>query len=143
MTLKEIADRAYFKKYGITRVDGDARIAAQGNKCAICGNSPKTQRLNTDHDHKFRWMKVQMFGMSPRVWSACITFSNREVFFHGTTRSETLKKARFFLRTESVRGFLCPRCNQGLQMFRDSPIFLRKAADYLEAFSEKVGAIYL
>lgn len=31
-----------------------------------------------------------------------------------------------------VRGVLCHRCNVGLGMLQDSPIFLRRAAEYLE-----------
>jgi len=27
-------------------------LASQGGVCAICGSSPKTKRLNIDHDHK-------------------------------------------------------------------------------------------
>ena len=35
-------------------------------------------------------------------------------------------------RTNAIRGLLTHRCNQGLQMFNDSPERLRRAADYLE-----------
>ena len=35
-------------------------------------------------------------------------------------------------RTGKIRGVLCSKCNSGLAVFRDSPIFLRKAAEYLE-----------
>jgi hypothetical protein len=34
--------------------------------------------------------------------------------------------------TGMTRQLLCQRCNQGLGMFRDSPDFLRTAADYLD-----------
>ncbi|WP_432169062.1 endonuclease VII domain-containing protein [Streptomyces sp. 1222.5] len=32
-----------------------------------------------------------------------------------------------------VRGLLCSTCNTGLGSFRDHPVYLRRAADYLEA----------
>jgi hypothetical protein len=35
-------------------------------------------------------------------------------------------------QTDRLRGILCARCNGGLGMFRDSPVILRRAADYLE-----------
>lgn len=31
-----------------------------------------------------------------------------------------------------LRGFICNLCNQGLGQFKDSPVVLRRAADYLE-----------
>jgi hypothetical protein len=30
----------------------EARLAAQGGVCAICGRPPKTRRLDVDHEHK-------------------------------------------------------------------------------------------
>lgn len=27
-------------------------LEAQGGRCALCGNRPRTRRLNIDHDHK-------------------------------------------------------------------------------------------
>lgn len=38
--------------------------------------------------------------------------------------------------TGKVRGFLCQKCNQGLGMFRDNPVLLRDAIEYL---SKTVG----
>lgn len=36
--------------------------------------------------------------------------------------------------TGQIRAALCRRCNQGIGMFRDNPIRLRHAAEYLEMF---------
>ncbi len=35
--------------------------------------------------------------------------------------------------TGRIRGLVCPNCNHGLGKFKDSPVTLRAAADYLEA----------
>jgi len=37
---------------GLSIEDYDELITAQGGGCAICGNPPKTRRLDTDHDHR-------------------------------------------------------------------------------------------
>ena len=35
-------------------------------------------------------------------------------------------------KTNKLRGLLCGNCNKGLGFFKDSPLFLRQAASYLE-----------
>ena len=37
---------------GLTLAAYEALLEAQGGGCAICGATPKTRRLDTDHDHK-------------------------------------------------------------------------------------------
>lgn len=37
---------------GLSLEEYDALLAAQGGGCAICGNPPKTRRLDVDHDHR-------------------------------------------------------------------------------------------
>jgi hypothetical protein len=37
---------------GVTDAEYDRLLAAQGGGCAICGNPPKSRRLDADHDHK-------------------------------------------------------------------------------------------
>ena len=45
------------QKYGITRADYDAMLAAQGGGCAVCGataddpSRPRDRVLHVDHDH--------------------------------------------------------------------------------------------
>lgn len=34
--------------------------------------------------------------------------------------------------TGKIRGRLCDNCNKGVGLFKDSPFFLKRAADYLE-----------
>ena len=41
------------------------------------------------------------------------------------------KKQQKLLRA-NVRGLLCWRCNTALQKFRDNPVLMRNAANYLE-----------
>jgi hypothetical protein len=48
--------RDYCKKYGITRVDRDARIEQQGGRCPGCTRAflelATRKRINVDHDHR-------------------------------------------------------------------------------------------
>ena len=41
-------------------------------------------------------------------------------------------------KTGKVRGLLCNFCNRSLGRYGDSPIRLRKAAEYLETFESKL-----
>jgi hypothetical protein len=42
-------------------------------------------------------------------------------------------------RTNKARGLLCRKCNTAIGSFQDSPMLLRKAADYLEKYRPKRG----
>lgn len=46
-------------------------------------------------------------------------------------------------KTGQVRGLLCVQCNRGLGRFFDSPIRLRRAADYIEQsrLPDKPGSV--
>lgn len=46
--------------------------------------------------------------------------------------------------TGAIRGLLCVNCNNGIGRFRDDPVLLRKAADYLDrhAMKPKHGAAF-
>lgn len=40
--------------------------------------------------------------------------------------------------TGEIRGLLCHICNSGIGKLKDSPMLLRKAADYLESVNEQI-----
>jgi hypothetical protein len=44
-------ERRLQKLYKISAAQADAMFERQGNKCKICGRTPKRVRLNIDHDH--------------------------------------------------------------------------------------------
>jgi hypothetical protein len=45
-------------------------------------------------------------------------------------------------KTRMVRGLLCGKCNVGLGYYDDNPAFLRKAADYIERFLQRLPALH-
>lgn len=44
-------DKYYMDKYGITEAEKNERIQAQGGKCYLCGEIPKSGILCVDHRH--------------------------------------------------------------------------------------------
>jgi hypothetical protein len=44
--------KVYRSRTGLELAAYEARLAAQGGVCAICGRPPKTRRLDVDHEHK-------------------------------------------------------------------------------------------
>lgn len=40
------------RRYGLEPGEYDVLLAAQGGRCAICGNRPGRKRLAVDHDHQ-------------------------------------------------------------------------------------------
>lgn len=49
---KFLGKKACLKKYGLTPEQYDERCLAQGNRCAVCKESDKGQRLSVDHCHR-------------------------------------------------------------------------------------------
>jgi hypothetical protein len=44
-------DALLLKKFGLTRVQYNEKLASQGGACAICGDPPGKKSLAVDHDH--------------------------------------------------------------------------------------------
>lgn len=138
--LDKIASVRLFKKYGMTLEEYNVELEKQLGVCKICSNPPKTRRLHVDHDHSFSYAKLVSIKWTDR-WS-CMTEEGFKpvVTATGITKSEAVQKVRQRLKRLSVRGLLCMKCNRGLELFRDDPNLLLKAAEYLKQFHTLCGA---
>lgn len=131
------AEKSFFKKYGKTRTE----VNSMSSVCMICGAAPKTRRLDTDHDHRFKNFKIHTLkGAFSGVWWAGIP--ELAIGCSSGTRKEAREAVKLIAKGQSVRGVLCHLCNRGIRLMRDSPSKLRAAAAYLEAFANKTGVVY-
>lgn len=104
---------------------------SQPQFCRICGDQGKTRRLNVDHDHKYKLVKIKAINTGGS-WEAHAVYRNRVYFTSSVKRSTATARIKELLKSDSVRGLLCHRCNRAMILLRDRPDLLRKAADYLE-----------
>ena len=104
---------------------------AQPQFCRICGDQGKTRRLNVDHDHKYKLVKIRVIKAG-ELWGAHAVYRNRVYFTSSAKLSGATARLKEILKSDSVRGLLCHRCNRAMILLRDRPDLLRKAADYLE-----------
>lgn len=96
-------DNYLVKKYGITLPEYEVMLAMQGGVCWICQQPPKV-----DAKDGRRVLHVD----------------------HRHVKNDKRQNPRN-TRTR-IRGLLCWRCNASLQKFKDDPVLMRKAADYVE-----------
>lgn len=123
------------KVYGITLDEYNQLLKDQHNGCAICKAPPVTRRLHVDHDHGHRYVKVISTKLMGGYWRCEGTYKGEYKTFLGLLKSEAVQAFRKWAKKESVRGLLCPKCNRGLEFFRDKPELFDKAAKYLRRFT--------
>lgn len=125
--------------YGITIKEYEYRLANQNGCCAICLKPPATLALSVDHDHKWKYLKLNVeegltgVGFVARVKKGEVLLTSPYYILCGIgdTKNEAKAALRERLKRSSVRGLLCFSCNGGLRKYRDTPQILRRAADYL------------
>lgn len=127
-------DTYYRRKYGITLDYYNKLGEDQGWVCASCGNPPKNNRLAVDHDHKFKYLKID-YEEVRHGWIGSVSLPNgMNIHIQKPKRNAITKQLRTLLKQASVRGLLCFSCNAGLRKFRDNPDYLEGAAKYLRRF---------
>ena len=124
--------------YGITLSEYNTMLAHQDGKCAICGSTPKSRRLHTDHDHRINKVKITVEPAGSVYGNKAVAFAwykNKQYMCGGETKQEARQNMRKILLKASVRGIICWPCNRGIRVFNDDPVRLRRTAIYLERFN--------
>jgi len=110
------------------------QFEVQGFGCAVCKDGPKTRRLHIDHDHRYRYVKIDTKKIGKGYWVGAASYNNILFTGIGKTKSEVIQKIKQELKEASVRGLLCHRCNRALILLKDDTEILAKAAEYLKKF---------
>lgn len=134
----EQRDRRLRKTYGITLADRTKMEEEQDGKCAICRQPPAPggRALHVDHDHKYSKIKIMTIRVSGGGWLASTTYKSHPFQATGSQKSKAAQTVRHLLKTASVRGLLCWRCNAGLRAYGDRPELFAAAEEYLRRFNE-------
>ena len=78
-----------------------------------------------------RWLK-RLYGITEKDYSEFLCHQNGVCAICREQPTKTLDVDHNHV-TRKVRGLVCNRCNTGMGNFRDNPVYLRAAANYLES----------
>lgn len=135
--VRRAKNQRLLKLYGITIKEYEERLAQQNGCCAVCLKPPRTLALSVDHDHKCKYLKLNVrdgvVGFVAQVKYSTVTPESPYYFLTGVgdTKSEARAMLKDRLKRASIRGLLCVWCNTGLRKYRDNPENLFRAAAYL------------
>jgi predicted transcriptional regulator len=126
MTLEQIEHQKETKKQYYNK--NKEKILAQRRFCAAI----ETQKKKKYSYGKQYHLKVK-FGITPEQYNEMFVNQEGRCAVCGKHQKElkTVLAVDHDHVTEEIRGLLCGPCNMGLGMFRDDPILLQKAIDYL------------
>lgn len=86
-----------------------------------------------------RARKLKMYGMTEDCYAEMAASQNHSCLICGIHQLSASKAMKLYVdhchSTGIVRGLLCQKCNAGLGMFKDNPLLLQKAMEYLSRSS--------
>lgn len=124
-------DRYYQKKYSVGLDWYNQTLAEQGGGCAGCGHPAKTILLSIDHDHKWKYIKIETGKTELGFWQAWATYRGNIFACQEPKKNNAIRGVRKLLQRASVRGILCFPCNGALRKLRDNPQIAENLARYL------------
>lgn len=83
---------------------------------------------------RFGLTEEQYSEMHASQEGKCAVCGNIESLVRGHARKTCRLSVDHNHATKQVRGLLCNSCNRAIGLLQENPIFLRKAADYLDKF---------
>ena len=88
-------------------------------------------------EYKYIWSQGKRLGISPETVKKFLSIKECEIC--GKPEEEEGKRLALdhCHKTDKLRGRLCGDCNTTLGKFKDDPMLLRKAADYLEKHKDE------
>lgn len=90
-------------KYGLSVDEWRAKLAAQGNVCAVCKTVPKTGRFVTDHEHVKDWKKMPDEERKLYVRGILCYWCNRCYVGRGITIAKAQNVVAYLQHFDSVR----------------------------------------
>lgn len=132
--LDQATDMRLQKQYGKSLEWYEEKFEEQGG-CAVCGDQPGTRRLNVDHDHTYTKVKIATEkDLATGLWMIEADYRNQHFGTMNKNRNLGIQEMKLTLKSASVRGLLCHRCNRAMILFRDRVDLLDKAIGYLVDF---------
>ncbi len=103
------------------------------------GKSSRCKKCNTIHCRKYTQSRekhrvyelMYYYGMTEAEYNKLI-LQQKGVCAICKTNKEGRLAVDHNHKTKEIRGLLCRLCNSAIGLFKDSPVLLRNAADYLE-----------
>lgn len=99
----------------------------------------KTRNRVHSRKNQRRYKLREAFNMSLQDYDNLLKAQNKGCAICGREDSGSVSSPWLHVdhchATQKIRGLLCVSCNNGLGRFRDDPVKLRAAADYIEKHS--------
>ena len=124
-------DKRLRAKYGISLEDYNRILSEQGGGCAGCGGQGKTRSLHVDHDHKWKYVKLNTHNFDGLTWISRCQYLRGSYVGVGKRKNLAVQSIRQKLKRASVRGILCFGCNGAIRKMRDRPDIASNLAAYL------------
>lgn len=107
-------DRAYKKNFRLTHLEIERKRGRE---------SYQRHKLK-----RIIYQKTKAYGITPSEYLEMLNERQGKCDICGKVAHLTIDHCH---KTNTIRGMLCPTCNMGLGLFKDNPLLLNQAIEYL------------